>query len=73
MDNENFNTEGGTIIVSVVENRAREICICKFDTTNVSAIASALIAVFHVSGIVIWRDAPMRNMARNIIMRNMTL
>lgn len=25
----------GSIIVSVVENRAREICICKIDTSNV--------------------------------------
>lgn len=30
--------EGGdhSVVVSVVENRAREICICKIDTRNVS-------------------------------------
>lgn len=25
-----------TVVISVVENRAREICICKVDTQNVS-------------------------------------
>lgn len=35
---DNLNLEGGTIIVSVVENRAREICISKFDTTNGSVV-----------------------------------
>ena len=34
-NDDGFSTEEGTIIVSVVENRAREICITKFDTSNV--------------------------------------
>ena len=28
--------ENGAIVISVVENRAREICICKINTRNVS-------------------------------------
>lgn len=37
---EQIGLEGGnsSIVVSVVENRAREICICKLDTHNVSYI-----------------------------------
>ena len=41
-NNDGFSTEGGTIIVSVVENRAREICISKFDTSNVRQIIQSL-------------------------------
>jgi hypothetical protein len=35
--NNNDRIEGGgtSVIISVVENRAREICICKIDTINV--------------------------------------
>ena len=41
-NNDGFSTEGGTIIVSVVENRAREICISKFDTSNVRQMIESL-------------------------------
>ena len=37
-DEEEFENENqkGSVIVSIVENRAREICISKMDTHNVS-------------------------------------
>ena len=31
-----MDIENGAIVISVVENRAREICICKINTRNVS-------------------------------------
>ena len=36
--------EGGdhSVVVSVVENRAREICICKIDTQSVSSLYSSI-------------------------------
>ena len=34
-NDDGFDIVEGTIIVSVVENRAREICITKYDTSNV--------------------------------------
>ena len=42
-----YNIEGGTVIVSVIENRAREICIIKFDTANGSAIEIYLMTDSH--------------------------
>jgi len=33
--NSSIRTRKGNIIVSVVENRAREVCIAKMDTSNV--------------------------------------
>lgn len=44
---ESFDTVAGTIIVSVVENRAREICISKVDTTNGSVIEIYLMTDSH--------------------------
>lgn len=44
---ENFDTVAGTVIVSVVENRAREICISKVDTTNGSVVEIYLMTDSH--------------------------
>jgi DNA mismatch repair protein MSH4 len=44
---ESFDTVAGTVIVSVVENRAREICISKVDTTNGSVIEIYLMTDSH--------------------------
>jgi hypothetical protein len=36
MNNDRIDGGGTSVIISVVENRAREICICKIDTINVN-------------------------------------
>ena len=47
--NDNFDDieSAGTIIVSVVENRAREICISKYDTTCGSFVEIYLLTDSH--------------------------
>ena len=48
--NDNFDDDietAGTIIVSVVENRAREICISKYDTTCGSVVEIYLLTDSH--------------------------
>ena len=47
MNDNDYIIEGGTVIVSVIENRAREICIIKFDTANGSVIEIYLMTDSH--------------------------
>ena len=42
---ENENQKGSVVIVSIVENRAREICISKMDTHNVSYFLFLLLKI----------------------------
>ena len=47
-ESENDNQKASVIIVSIVENRAREICISKMDTHNVSYSLFQLLKIYKI-------------------------